>query len=451
MAPVIPSPTQSLAAWVVHSQWSEIDAGARASASRSWLNWLGCALGGANDPAVGKLLEAVQQLGSSGRSFLLGRSELTDAGSAALVHAFASNILDYDDTHWATAIHPAGTVASALVALAGQTKISGEDFLHAFLLGMEVECRIGLAVSPAHYERGWHITATCGVFGAAVAAGRVMGLSPQQMAWAIGHAATQSSGLVASLGFMAKSLNIGHAARNGLVAAQWARHGMTANDRALEARFGFADVMGSRPAEGSLCERLGQHWESECNTFKPYPCGFLLHPALDACLASPNPWELDLESIDQIVVAVHPLAQTRADRLHPASGLESKLSLQHAVAMALLRGDAGVRAFTDAAVNEPQVHALRSKIRVVGDEKLATQDACLMVHLRGGQRLTREIRATPGHKPVDMGSAQLERKFCDLVAYGAAHCDAHQILKALEEFPESKDAADLFRLTLPSP
>ena len=451
MPTLAPSPTRTMADWVVRSQWSDIEATAKAVASRSLVNWLGCVLGGASDPAVDQLLAAVQQLGSSGKSPLSGRAESTDPGTSALVHAFASNILDYDDTHWATAIHPAGIVASALAALVGHAKMSGEDFLHAFLLGTEVECRIGMAVSPGHYEQGWHITATCGVFGAAVAAGRIMGLSSQQMAWAMGHAATQSSGLVASLGSMAKSLNIGHAARNGLLAAQWARYGITANDQALEARFGFADVMGSRPLDPLLCERLGHHWEAERNTFKPYPCGFLLHPAVDACLASPDRWTVDEETIDHVLVVVHPLAQVRADRPHPVNGLESKLSLQHAVAVALLQGEAGVRAFSDASVNDPNVQALRSRVRVVSDEKLTAQDACLELHLCSGQRLSREIRATSGQAPATMSDAVLERKFCDLVAYGTPHCDAPQLLDALQRFPQAEDAADLFRLTVRRP
>jgi 2-methylcitrate dehydratase PrpD len=448
MHPGTPSPTRLLADWVVSSRWPAVHAGARAAAARSLLNWLGCALGGANDPTVDRLVAALEPLAGRGTSPLLGRSEASDPGTAALVHAFASNILDYDDTHWATAIHPAGTVASALFAWAGQARVSGEALLHAFLLGMEAECRIGLAVSPGHYERGWHITATCGGFGAAVAVGRVMGLSQQQMAWAIGHAATQSSGLVASLGTMAKSLNIGHAARNGLVAAQLARHGMTAHEQALEAKFGFAEVMGPGRLAATLCDRLGEHWECERNTFKPYPCGFLLHPAIVACLALPAAGALAVDDINQLVVDVHPLAQVRADRRHPANGMESKLSLQHAVAMALLRGDAGVRAFTDAAVHDPAIRACRDKVRLVSDEKLSAQDARIELHLRAGTSVSHEVRCPPGQDPVNMSDTGLERKFRELVAYGAPHCDADRMLEALAGLAQAGDAAGLLRLAV---
>ncbi len=437
------SPTHVLAQWVVDSQWADIDVITKTSVASSWMNWLACALGGAGNPDSDRLIRALAPFGH-GDAQLVGRAEKFDPANAALIHAFTSNILDFDDTHWPTGIHPAGTVASALVAWASQTIVSGKDFLHAFLLGMEVECRIGLAVSPGHYERGWHITATCGVFGAAIAVGRLMRLEPQQMAWAMGHAATQSGGLVASLGTMAKSLNIAHAARNGLVSAQLARHCITANDRVLEARFGFSEVMGSRPLDETLCAGLGQNWIASQNTFKPYPCGFLLHPTLDACLTKADAQIFAMDDIERITVTVHPLSQVRADRIHPVDGLESKLSLQHAVAIALLRGEAGVRAFTDEAVNDLVVHACREKIRLIADERLKTDEARIVIHLQSGGVIT---RAMSGAQPP-MSPQALEHKFRELVAFGAPHCNSDELLKTLTTFPQMANAADLIAMTV---
>lgn len=437
------SPTHALVQWVVDSQWADIDVSTKTSVASSWMNWLACALGGANSPDADRLIRALAPFGR-GDAQLIGRAEKFDPANAALIHAFTSNILDYDDTHWPTGIHPAGTVASALVAWASQTVVSGEDFLHAFLLGMEVECRIGLAVSPGHYERGWHITATCGVFGAAIAVGRLMRLEPQQMAWAVGHAATQSSGLVASLGTMAKSLNIAHAARNGLLSAQLARHGISANDRVLEARFGFSEVMGSRPLDESICKGLGQNWIASHNTYKPYPCGFLLHPTLDACLANADPSTFALGDIERITVNVHSLAQIRADRIHPLDGLESKLSLQHAVAIALLRGEAGVRNFTDDAANDLVVHACREKITVVAEEDLSKDEARVVIHLQSGQVITRSM----SEPQPPMSQQALEQKFRELVAFGAPHCNADELLETLVRFPNMTNAADLIAMTV---
>ena len=437
------SPTQKLAKWVVDSQWADVDVNTKSSVASSWMNWLTCALGGANSPDSDRLIRALAPF-AQGDAQLIGRAEKFDPANAALIHAFTSNILDYDDTHWPTGIHPAGTVASALVAWASQTVVSGEEFLHAFLLGMEVECRIGLAVSPGHYERGWHITATCGVFGAAIAVGRLMHLNPQQMAWALGHAATQSSGLVASLGTMAKSLNIGHAARNGLLSAQLARHGITANDRVLEARFGFNEVMGTRPLDESLWAGLGQNWIASQNTYKPYPCGFLLHPTLDACLAIDNATTFALNDIERITVTVHPLSKIRADRIHPVDGLESKLSLQHAVAIALLRGEAGVRNFTDEAAKDLVVHACREKIKVIAEEGFSKDEARVVIHLQNGREI---IRAINEAQPP-MSQQALEQKFCELVAFGAPHCNADELLETLEGFAHMTNAADLITMTV---
>ena len=437
------SPTHALVQWVVDSQWADIDETTKTAVASSWMNWLACALGGANSQESDRLIRALAPFGQ-GDAQLIGRAEKFDPANAALIHAFNSNILDFDDTHWPTGIHPAGTVASALVAWASQTVVSGEDFLHAFLLGMEVECRIGLAVSPGHYERGWHITATCGVFGAAIAVGRLMGLSPEQMAWAVGHAATQSGGLVASLGSMAKSLNIAHAARNGLMAAQLARNNITANDRVLEARFGFNEVMGTRALDEVLCAGLGQNWIASQNTFKPYPCGFLLHPTLEACLSKTDVQIFSLDEIDRITVTVHPLSQLRADRIHPVDGLEAKLSLQHAVAIALLRGEAGVRAFTDDAANDLVVRACREKIRVIADEHLNTDEAKVVIHLQSGDVIT---RASSGAQPPISPQA-LEHKFRELVAFGAPHCNADELLETLATFPQMANVADLIAMTV---
>ena len=439
------SPTHVLIEWVLDSQWADIDQATQSAVASSWMNWLACALGGANRSDTDRLIQALAPFGH-GETPLIGRSEQFDTANAALIHAFTSNILDFDDTHWSTGIHPAGTVASALVAYASQTIVSGEDFLHAFLLGMEVECRIGLAISPGHYERGWHITATCGVFGAAIAVGRLMGLGPQQMARAVGHAATQSGGLVASLGSMAKSLNIAYAARNGLVAAQLAKHGITANDRVLEARFGFNEVMGSRPLDEDLCAGLGHNWIASQNTFKPYACGFLLHPTLDACLKKDDAPIFAVDDIERIIVTVHPLSQVRADRLHPLDGLESKLSLQHAVAIALLRGEASVRDFTDEVVKDPILYSCREKIKIIADENLTTDEARVVIYLQSGRIITREKSGAQ----VPMSSQALEYKLRELVAFGAPHCNSNELLKDLIDFPKMSNVADLFALTLPS-
>lgn len=440
------SPTRALARWVLQTQWQDVPESARLATQRSWLNWWGCALGGARDPQVDQLVALLISLGASGSTPLLGRTERLDLPSAALVHAFASNILDYDDTHWATAIHPAGPVASALVAWTSQHPSAGADVLHAFLLGMEVECAIGLAVSPGHYAKGWHITATCGVFGAAAAVGRLMQLSETQMSWALGHAATQASGLVASLGSSAKSLNIAHAARNGVLAACYAQAGLSANAMVLEDRFGFGDLMGGSGFALGALPQSDSHWQVEDNRFKPYPCGFLLHPTLRACHAMVRSHGVfAADAVAQIKLRVAPLAAVRANRPEPADGMAAKLSLQHAAAIMLGQGDAGVQRFSDDAVRQSQ--ALRQKVQVLADEGLSQQQATVEVHLQQGEMRQARYSPPPGDEHPSLDDAGLALKWRDLLAHGAPHCSADQLLAELGRTEELAHLCSLVSLT----
>lgn len=444
------SPTQALAGWVTQSPWQAVPPQAQAAARRAWLNWWACALGGASDPEVDRLVQALQGLGASGTTPVLGRAERLDTASAAQLLAFASNILDYDDTHWATGIHPAGPVASAALAWAGQHGCSGQELLHAFVLGMEAECRIGMAVSPGHYEAGWHISATCGVFGAAVAVGCLMKLDAARMAWALGHAATQSSGLVASLGSTAKSLNISHAARNGLLAAQYAQQGLSACDTALEDRFGFGALMGPRGLKAQALAAPGAHWLVQDNCFKPYPCGFVLHPALMACQSLLNAHGIQAaQDVAEITLEVAPLAVTRADRPRPADGLAAKLSLQHAVAAMLSAGDVGVRRFTDAAVHHEDLQRLREKVRLSANDKLGTHAARLQLRLHNGATLSAEHTPSADQEHLSLDDAALELKFRELLACGAPHAPMERMLQSLHALDTLSDVRELMALTLP--
>src|SRR5207253_5184626 len=204
-------------------------------------------------------------------------------------------------------------VAPGLFALAEQRRVSGSELLHAFILGVEAACRIGKAVMPTHYRRGWHITASCGIFGAAGAAGKLLGLDRRQMVWALGHAATQSAGLVESLGSMSKSIGVGNAAKNGLAAALFARSDFTAAEQAIEGRYGFAPVTSDSVDLSKITDGLGGRWEVLGNCYKPYPCGVVLFPVIDACLDIRARHAPAAERIARVVVRGHPLLRERAD------------------------------------------------------------------------------------------------------------------------------------------
>ena len=277
--------TETLGYFVAGSQWESLPDTLRHEAKRSLLNFAGCALGVARSAPVEMAIRVLTPLSGADRVTLLGRAERLDVLGAAFVNAIGGNLLDYDDTHLRTVIHPTAPVAPAVLALAEQRGLSGIDVLHAFILGAEVECRIGNAVSPGHYARGWHITSTCGVFGAAAASARLLGLTAEQTAHALGIASSQSAGTVENLPSAAKNVSVGNAARQGVFSALLAEQGYTAAPAAIEGALGWARAMGDTPAVADITAGLGERWELANNTYKPYPCGIVMHAVIDACLA----------------------------------------------------------------------------------------------------------------------------------------------------------------------
>ena len=373
--------TEELAGFLAASRWQDIPAEIRREAGRAILNIAGCIVAGRDDPGVG----------------ILAR---TFPGDQALLDAAAATAHDYDDTHLRTVIHATPPVAGALFSLARTKDVSGAQFLHAFILGVETTCRLGNTVTPGHYERGWHITSTCGVFGAAAAAGKILDLNEKQFLHALGIAATQAAGLVEVLGSMARVLNAGFAARNGLAAARLAADGFEGPARPLEGLRGFVNVFGGSKDFSQLLERWGERWELTQVAYKPYPCGVVLHALVDACLEQRE----KLRDSESIVVALNPLAVERTDRPEPRNALEARLSAHHAVAVAVLRGRAGLAEFTDAAALDPQLQAFRRRVRVVPEGRLDKMAALVTAG--------RHVISAPSAKPLD--DARLQAKLREL-------------------------------------
>ena len=373
--------TEQLAAFLAASRWQDIPDSVRREATRAVLNIAGCVVAGRDDPAVILLRKVFPQ-------------------EDALIDAAAATAHDYDDTHLRTVIHATPPVAGALFSLARARSVSGSEWLHAFILGMETTCRLGNAVTPGHYERGWHITSTCGIFGAAAAAGKILKLNEKQFRDALGIAATQSAGLVEVLGSMARVLNAGFAARNGLGAARLAAEGFQGPARPLEGLRGFVNVFGGSKDYPQVTERLGEHWEMTRVAYKPYPCGVVLHALVDACLERRD----TIRESERIVVALHPLAVERTDRPEPRDALEARLSAHHAVAVSALRGRAGLAEFSDAAALDPALQAFRRRVRVVPDERLDKMEAVVT--------LKNEVLQAPAARPMD--DARIEAKLREL-------------------------------------
>jgi 2-methylcitrate dehydratase PrpD len=434
-----------LARFISESPWSAIPATVRHEAQRATLNWLACALGGCCDDTANRLHAALSDFAGTAQATLIGRGERSDALTAALVNAVSSNVLDFDDTHLATVVHPTAVVAPALLALAEYRHSSGAEFLHALALGVECACRIGNAVGPAHYENGWHISGTCGVFGAAVAAGKLLGLDAQRVNWAIGIAATSASGLRLQLGSMTKCHNLGNAARSGLQAALLAEQGFSSSERALEAPRGFLHVLADAPDSDAVTRGLGERWEILTLAYKPYPCGVVIHPALDACLGLRAQHTIAAAAVTGVEVTVNPLAIKLCGNPAPRNELEAKLSLAHSAAVALIDGAAGVAQYRDACVNDPAVQALRARVALIADPTIGKEQARVRVRLAGGAVHEMFVEHARGSRGRPLGDAELELKFRALAAGTLAPPQLETVLQICQSLENCADVVELAR------
>lgn len=408
--------TATLARYVVSAPADGVPASVRYEAVRSFLNWAGCAIGGSRHETVDIALAAVSPFAGKAQAAILGRAERLDALNAALLNGIASHVFDFDDTHLKTIIHPAGPIASAILSLAQLKPVSGRDFLHAFILGVEVECRIGNAVYPAHYDIGWHITGTAGVFGAAAAAGRLLGLTEQQMTWALGIAGTQSSGFREMFGTMCKSFHPGRAAQNGLLSAFLAQRDFTSSNRVLEAPRGFAHVMSTQRNFDEITKGLGDSFEIALNTYKPFACGIVIHPIIDGCIQLRNEFGLKAAEIQQIDLEVDPLVLELTGKKTPQVGLEGKFSVYHSAAVAIIDGRAGEEEYSDSRVHDCEVVALRDKVGATASENIAEDECHVTITLKDGRVLKKHVEHAIGSLARPMTDADLDAKFGSLAA-----------------------------------
>ena len=436
----------ALAAFVTDTRWEDVPERVRREARRSLVNFFATALAGCRDPALEAAHAVFARFRAPGACTVIGRPEGTDALHAASLNAMSGNVFDYDDTHMPTIIHPTAPVAPALFALAQTQPLSGRELLLAFVLGVEVECRLGNAISPGHYSRGWHITSTCGVFGSAAACARGLGLDGTRTLWALGAASAQSSGLVETLGSMAKSMGVGNAASNGLLSALLAAQGFAGPALPLEGPRGFLRVTGEQPDLASVTEGLGTRWELLNNTYKPYPCGVVLNPVIEACLALHPQAAAEAAAIERIELGGRALLRERTDRPRPRSGREAQVSAQHAVAVSLLTGRAGLDEFSDACVADARWHALGGKVVFVDDDRPGVESATVTLRLAGGRTLAHHVEAARGSLAVPLSDDELALKLQRLAAWGGSGCAPAPLLDALWSLDERDDAGSLMPL-----
>jgi 2-methylcitrate dehydratase PrpD len=297
---------------------------------------------------------------------------------------------------------------------------------------------------------GWHITATAGVFGAAAAAGRLLGLSEQQMVWALGIAATQSSGLREMFGTMVKPMHPGNSARNGLLAALLASKDFTSSEQGIEGRRGFANVLSTARDYDEITRGLGTTWEAALNTYKPFACGIVEHPAIDGCIQLRNEHTLKAGDIEGIALKVHPLVLELTGRRTPQTGLEGKFSVYHSCAVAIIHGAAGEAQYSDEAVRDPRVVALRDRVTATAEKGVHEDQVHVAIRLKSGTVLEKHVEHAVGSLDRPMSDADLEAKFRGLADGVLSQAETDKLIRLCWDIGKLDDAGTIARASVPA-
>ncbi len=439
-----PKISSILSKFIFETEYEHIPASVIHEAKRSLINYFAVCLAAGTDDTISKAIQVYQSFSSNSCANVIGRNIKTDILNAAALNAMAANVFDFDDTHIPTIIHPTAPVAAALFALSQHLRLNGREFLLAHVLGVDIECRIGNAVSPQHYSRGWHITSTCGVFGAASATGKALSLNVNQLLWALGNASVQASGLVETLGTMSKSISVGNAARNGLLSALLANNDFSGPDLPLEGERGFLNVYGQELDFDALQNHLGIDWEIQKNTYKPYPCGVVLNHVIEACLelfVTLREKNIDLKNLDVIKLTGHPLLRQRTDRPNVLTGRESQVSAQHAVGIVLVYGKAGLSEFSDEAIKDAVAKWVGSKVKFLDDPQMSVDAATVEITFVDKSQLLTQISKAKGSLSIPLSDHDLERKLISLSSNAAFPINTHKLIDQIWSLDSADDVS----------
>jgi 2-methylcitrate dehydratase PrpD len=402
--------TKTLCGRRAGARFFDLSAAAKHQARRGVLDWIGCALAGSGHKTINTLIDVLQEVGGRPQATVLGRKLRLGLRDAPLANGQMGHVLDFDDTHMGgVVLHASSPVLAALFALAERTPVSGAELMLAYAAGFEAGVRSG-RTAPGHHKGGWHLTGTLGSIAAGVAGGKLLRLDGQRLTYAMGIAATQAAGMQQNRGTMCKSFHAGKAASNGVLAALLAERGFDSTQEIIEGKKGFSRIYSDVAAPEQLTVGLGQGWMIEDNGHKPYACGVVLHPLIDAVIALRNRERIEPSGVRGIELRVHPLVLAITGVVEPSTGLQSKFSTLHSAAVAFIDGAAGIAQYSDAKAADPVVAALRRKVKAAADESLRKDEAHAAV-VTGVARHEIHVAHASGTADNPMSDTAIEAKF----------------------------------------
>jgi len=438
--------TEKLAQFVLETSYPSFPKPVVHQAKRCFLDLMGVALGGSDQPLSRILIKTAKEFDGKPQATVLGKGLKTNVMNAALINGAMAHALDYDDTHVGAMMHPSAPVIPAVLAVAEWKRLSGKAALEAFILGFEVETRIGIGMGYKHYDRGWHATSTFGRFGAAVAAGKLLGLSLGQMTQAIGLAGTQASGLRLVFGTMSKPFHPGKSAFDGVLSAILAQRGFTCAPNILEGKKGYVEALGADSKLAPMVKNLGRRYEIMKNTFKPHAACLLTHPTIDGVIELRNKYHLKPEDVGQIQCEVAHFCLDSAGQVEPKTALAGKFSVYYCAALALTEGVAGEDMFTDKRVLDPKMVALRKKVKAEIVPGYTDTEAKVTIKAKDGKKYSTYVdrpKGDPRNPPTDK---ELEVKFRSLATFVLPERKVDALAKILWNLEKVKDIRQVLRL-----
>jgi 2-methylcitrate dehydratase PrpD len=412
-------------------------------------------LAGAAEPAA-RIVQRVVEQDGEGPCRVLGTSLGASVGNAALANGTAAHALDYDDMCFVSLAHPSAPLVAAALAVGELAGASGRALLDAYIVGFEVEGRLGRAMNPRHYQRGWHCTSTLGTIGAAAAAARVLGLDAAATGHALAIAASEASGLKENFGTMVKPLHAGLAARSGVLAGLLAQAGMTASSAAIQGPQGFLKAMdGEQASLDAAAADLGRRWEIVDTgiTVKLYPSCAGTHPTLDALLDLKRREGFRADQVEAIEIGVDPIVPTILLYDRPSSGLEGKFSMPFCAAAAIVNGRVGIDTFELSQLRDPAILAMQARVTMRVDSTLdnsapSLTQANVTVRLRDGRVLTASANGARGYPEKPASDDELAVKFTSCATQTLSASTAAAALTLLREIETVGDIRTVTELVI---
>ncbi len=450
--------TQRLAEFVIDTRASDVPSAVLDAARDALIDTVGVALVGSLDEVGEISLRYVSGLGARREATVWGSHVATTMAEAAFVNGVFGHALDFDDVHASVHGHPSTTMIPAAIAAGEVAGASGRDVLAAYAVGLEVGGKLGVAFGNGHYQRGWHSTATTGVFASAAVAARLLGLDVAQLRNALGLAASQAAGLLRNFGTMTKPFHAGHAARCGVQSALLAQAGFTADTSIFDGKDGFLRTYGEKDAQPlePLIDRLGKPWESLTPgiSFKRWPCCYCNHRPIGALLAMIKQHDIRAADVQAIEIGFPPGTDTALIHTNPQTGLEAKFSIEYVAAATVLDGKVGIDTFTDVMVNRPDARALLKKVRRyrIEDGRMysgAVGYNDVLVRTTRGEFKAREDRA-PGSPAWPVNAAERDEKFLDCAGRVLGGIGARRLLDLAIGAVSLGNIAEIARAMVPA-